>query len=117
MDDLITVHLTINNRGQTAGPYLRSLDPFDPGGFVRNRKGRFTRFDVAPGPSTLVYDVNDRGATVGQYGDAETLEGGSFVRKANGEVTTVDIPGASSADAVGINNRGAVVGPTSMPTA
>jgi hypothetical protein len=117
VDGLVTVHLAINNREQTAGAYFRSLDPFDPGGFVRDRKGRYTRSDVAPGPSALVFDFNDRGTTVGQYGDVATLEGGSFLREANGEVTTVEVPGASSADAVGINNRGAVVGSTSMPTA
>ena len=51
--------------------------------------------DVAPGPSTIVLDVNDRGTTVGAFGDAATLEVRSFLREPNGEVTIVEVPGAS----------------------
>ena len=77
---------------------------------MRSRKGRYTKIDVAPGPSTLILDTNDRGATVGFSGDVEALEGGSFLRKANGEVTSVEVPGASETLVNGINNRGALVG-------
>ena len=118
VDGLITSHVAINNRGQTTGAYLRSeLDsgggPLDPGafhGFVSDRSGDYRPFDVAPGPSTLPYDINDRGTTVGLYGNAVTLEGGSFLRKPNGDVSTVEVPGASTTGVGGINNRGALVG-------
>ena len=104
------MHLAINNRGQTAGSYIRGPDPADYGGFVRSRKGRYTTIDVDPGPSTLILDTNDRGATVGLYGDAVTLDVGSFLRKPNGAVTIVEVPGASQTGVNGINNRGALVG-------
>jgi probable HAF family extracellular repeat protein len=110
VDGLVTNHVAINNRGQTTGAYLRSLDPFDPGGFLRSRNGRYTRIDVAPGPSTLLLGIDDRGTTVGLSGDAVTGQARSFVRRANGEVTTIEVPGAQSTGLFDVNNRGAVVG-------
>jgi probable HAF family extracellular repeat protein len=111
VDALLTVHATINNRGQTAGPYFRrGPDVLDLGGFVRSRRGAYTRVDVALGPSTWPRGINDRGAIVGVYGNPETGEAGPFLRKPNGVVATVKVPGASVNGLEGINNRGAVIG-------
>jgi probable HAF family extracellular repeat protein len=108
LDGLITAHVGINNRGQTAGAYFRS--ELDPGGFLRSRRGDYTRVDVAPGPSTLPVDINDRGTIVGLSGDAVTGEAGAFLRRPNGAVAAVEVPGAQSTGPFGVNNRGAVVG-------
>jgi probable HAF family extracellular repeat protein len=110
VDGFVTAHVGINDRRQTAGAYVRSLDPPDIGGFVRGRMGRYTRFDVAPGPSTLPVDINDRGTTIGVYGDAVTGDAHAFRHTANGDVTTIDVDGAQLTGPFGINNRGAVVG-------
>jgi hypothetical protein len=67
VDGLVTAHVAINNRGQTAGAYFRSLDPPDVGGFIRSRTGRYTIFDVAPGPppshSTSMIEARPSGST------------------------------------------------------
>jgi probable HAF family extracellular repeat protein len=110
VDGLVTAHVAINNRGQTAGISFRSLDPPDLGGFVRSRSGRYSRLDVPPGPSTLLLDINDRGTTVGVTGNATTGEARAFLRKPNGDVTTVDIPGAQLTGPFASNNLGVVVG-------
>jgi probable HAF family extracellular repeat protein len=108
---LVTTHTTINDRGQTAGSYLRSdASELDTGGFVRSRSGRYARVDVAPGPSTIVYDIDNRGTTVGLYGNPQTGEGGAFRRRATGVVTPFEIPGGAFPAPIGINDRGAVVG-------
>jgi probable HAF family extracellular repeat protein len=79
-------------------------------GFVRNRTGRYTTFDVDPGPSTLPVEINDRGTTTGLYGDPATGEVHAFRRTASGEVTTIDVPGAQLTGPFGINHRGDTVG-------
>jgi probable HAF family extracellular repeat protein len=108
VDSLITAHVAINNRGQTAGSYWQS--ELDPGGFVRSRGGDYIRVDVAPGPSTLLLDLNDRGAILGWSGDAVTGQARGFLRRPNGEVTAIEVPGAQLTAPMGVNNRGVVVG-------
>jgi probable HAF family extracellular repeat protein len=108
VDSLYTAHIAINNRSQTAGSYWRS--DLDPGGFVRSRRGDYTRVDVAPGPSTLLFDLNDRGAILGWSGDAVTGQARAFLRRPNGDVTAIEVPGAQLTAPMGVNNRGAVVG-------
>jgi probable HAF family extracellular repeat protein len=107
VDGLITAHVALTNRGQTAGSYLRS--ELDPGGFVRGRSGHYTRFDVS-GSATLILGINDRGTTVGLSGDAATGQAQAFLRRSNGDVINIDVPGAQLTGPFDINNRGAVVG-------
>jgi probable HAF family extracellular repeat protein len=116
----------INNRCQTTGSHL------DPGatpnpdgvlpthGFVRNRRGAVTRFDVPRALFTESFDINNQGRVAGTYADAgATLNpDGSvprgvihgFVRKPNGAVTTVDVPGAADTTVLSLNDRGQLVG-------
>jgi hypothetical protein len=120
VDGQVTAHVAINNRGQTAGTYFRSLDPLDPSGFVRSREGRYTTFDIAPGPSTLLLDINDRGTTVGLSGDTATGEEHeeyAFRRRSNGDVTTIDVPGARSSQPRSASTTAAQwLGTTRTPT-
>jgi hypothetical protein len=110
-----------NNRGQVVGEYVDAgamPGPdglFPPGsvhGFIRQRNGRITRFDV---PFTYLHDIgdiNDRGQIVGYYDDPTrpyNLPGG-FLRQPNGRVVKLDVPGALSTDPRCINNKGEVFG-------
>jgi uncharacterized membrane protein len=106
-----TTHTAINNRGQTVGTYDDGTGPpFH--GFLRDRRGRFTRFDVPGASNTLPLGVNDRGRVVGTYEDSGRPNGvgGSFVREPDGEITRIDFPGAFLTQVHGINNRGQMVG-------
>jgi probable HAF family extracellular repeat protein len=118
VDGLFTAHVALNNRGQTAGAYLRGEN--DIGGFVRSHHRRYTTFDVAPGPPTIPFDINDRGAVIGVAGDVATCVASpqsctadvarSFLRRPNGDVTAVEVDGSQLVAAYGVNDRGAVVG-------
>ena len=113
----------INDRGEIVGGYyLDDLDDISAGrgtqhGFLRDRKGRFTRIDVPGAVSrSSVFDINDHGHAVGLYDDAAgTLHG--FLRDRRGRLTTIDHPDAggtsplgSGTNLTGITNRGEIVG-------
>jgi probable HAF family extracellular repeat protein len=103
----------INNRGQIVGEYI--VDASKESGFVRDRRGRFARFDVPGAKATAAVEINDRGQIVGSYS-----ENTAFVSDPNarlrgflldrGQFTRIDVPGAVGTQATGINNRGQVVG-------
>jgi uncharacterized membrane protein len=106
-----TTHNAINNRGQTVGTYDDgSGPPFH--GFLRDKRGRFTRFDVPGASSTFPFGINDGGRVVGLYEDSGRPNGvgGGFVRDPDGEITRIDVPGAVVTAPHGINNRGQIVG-------
>jgi hypothetical protein len=109
----------LNNRGQVVGVYF---DPgtapgpdglFPPGavhGFIRERSGRITSFDVPFPYLHGILDINDRGPTVGFY-DTPSGPGGGFLRERDGEITPIDLPGAGPFTfPFAVNNRGQVVG-------
>jgi uncharacterized membrane protein len=118
----------INDRGQiVGGTYAPGATP-DANGFfpidahdavVRDRRGRYSRIDIPGALITLAYDINDRGAIVGQYIDAGAVEDAEgrlpfgtvhgFLQRGD-EVTTIDVPGAALTQPLGINDRGDVVG-------
>jgi hypothetical protein len=110
-----------NNRGQVVGEYVDPgampgpdglLPPGSVHGFIRQRNGRITKFDV-PFPFLHdIGDINDRGQIVGYYDDPDrpfTLPGG-FLRQADGKIVKLDVPGALSTDPRCINNKGHVFG-------
>ena len=106
-----TAHVAINNRGQTVGTYDDgSGPPFH--GFLRDKRGRFTRFDVPGASSTLPLGINDHGHVVGFYVDSGRPNGvgGSFLREPDGDIRRIDVPDAFVTQAHGINNRGQIVG-------
>ncbi len=106
-----TVHVAINNRGQTVGSYDAGAGS-PPHGFLRDKRGRFTRFDVPGASSTLPLGINDRGRVVGFYADPARPNGvgGSFLREPDGDIRRIDVPDAFVTQAHDINNRGEVVG-------
>jgi probable HAF family extracellular repeat protein len=80
------------------------------GGYLRDRRGRTTTFDVPGAASTLPMDLNDHGQIVGiQQIDAQGTSRG-FLRDARGRYVTIQVPGAVTTQAFGINNQGLVVG-------
>jgi probable HAF family extracellular repeat protein len=118
-NDLI---VRINNRGQIAGGYIQDYTEDPPGvpqgryrGFLRDRRGRFTRIDVAGAAGTTAYDLNDAGVVVGIYSPTNPVpalaaDARGFLRDRRGHYTTIGVPGATQVFARGINNRGQVVG-------
>jgi probable HAF family extracellular repeat protein len=118
-NDLI---VRINNRGQIAGGYIQDYTEDPPGvpqgryrGFLRDRRGRFTRIDVAGAAGTTAYDLNDAGVVVGIYSPTNPIpavaaDARGFLRDRRGRYTTIRVPGATQVFARGINNRGQVVG-------
>jgi hypothetical protein len=109
----------LNNRGQTTGVYIDAGTVpgpdglFPPGavhGFIRERSGRITSFDVPFPYLHGVLDINDRGQTVGFY-DIPSGPGGGFLRERDGEIMPIDVPGAGPFTfPFAVNNRGQVVG-------
>jgi probable HAF family extracellular repeat protein len=118
-NDLI---VRINNRGQIAGGYIQDYTEDPPGvpqgryrGFLRDRRGRFTRIEVAGAAGTTAYDLNDAGVVVGIYSPTNPIpavaaDARGFLRDRRGRYTTIRVPGATQVFARGINNRGQVVG-------
>lgn len=93
-----------------ADPSGKAPAPADPAGAFLVRKGRFTPLGGVPTAVAAGHNnVNNRGQTVGVYGDAQGTIG-SFVRDRRGRVTTFAVPGASATVAAGINDRGQVAG-------
>jgi uncharacterized membrane protein len=105
-----TSHTAINNRGQTVGTYDGGAGS-PVRGFLRDKRGRFTRVDVPGASRTIPAGVNDRGRVVGFYeGSARPTGVGGFVREPDGEITRIDYPGALVTQPHGINNRGQIAG-------
>jgi uncharacterized membrane protein len=108
----------INNRGEVVGEYggpdavPGSDGTVPPGtihGFVRDRRGVITTFDVPFFSLHDVADIDDRGRIVGYY-DRQDGTSGGYLRNQGGRFTKIDFPGASFTTVHGINNRGQLVG-------
>jgi hypothetical protein len=109
----------LNNRGQATGVYNDPgavpgpdglLPPGAVHGFIRDRNGRITGFDVPFPYLHAISDINDRGETVGYY-DTPSGPGGAFLRERDGEITPIAVPGAGPFTFPwDLNDRGQVVG-------
>jgi probable HAF family extracellular repeat protein len=103
--------LGINNRGVITGEYIR---PASESGFVRDRRGRFTVFDIPGAKGTEAARINDRDQIVGEYSqDTPFVNDSARVRAYlwdRGKLTRIDAPGAVVTNALGVNNRAQVVG-------
>ncbi|MGD0365334.1 MAG: hypothetical protein ABSC93_31000 [Bryobacteraceae bacterium] len=112
--------VAINNAGDIAGYYMDASLVFH--GFVRTPAGVYTTFeDPNAGmnhssgyPGTVAYGINDAGAVVGMYTDANGVSHG-FVRTPAGVFITIDAQGAGTAlylgtTAFSINDAGAIAG-------
>jgi len=75
-------------------------------GFVRDRKGVMTVFDIGAGPGPRAYPVgiNNRGDITGYFYDSRSNGGGGFLRDSKGTITVfVGMPAA-------INDADEIVG-------
>jgi probable HAF family extracellular repeat protein len=109
---VLLIPLDVNNFGQITGEYIR---PDSESGFVRDRRGRFTIFDVPGAMGTEAAKINDLGQVAGNFS-----ENTPFVNDAAAKVhgylrdrdryTRIDVPGAVLTAAFGVNNRRQVVG-------
>ena len=115
----ITLPNGINNHGTIAGEYVDADIVPEPGaaapsgsvhGFIRDRHGAITTFEVPYWRLHNVSDINNRGQIVGYYDQPNFVGGGAFLRDRDGTITTITYPGAAYTLAHGINDRGQVVG-------
>jgi hypothetical protein len=99
----------INRRGKLAGTYIDAADANH--GFVRDKHGHVTTFDVAGAKQTYVFKINDRGQMVGNTCDAVPCpdERHAFLREADGRTTTIRVPGSVATQAFGLDDRGSKV--------
>jgi uncharacterized membrane protein len=101
----------INDRGQVAGEYVRAGSE---SGFVRDKRGRFTVFDIPGAEGTEALGINDRGQIVGDYSEDTPIVNDSLRVHGylldRGKVTRIDFPGAVGTGPNSINNRGQVGG-------
>ena len=92
---------SINAWGFITGSYQGADTVFH--GFLRSPEGKFTTFE-APGADTTAgsyngtspSSINDLGAIVGNYDDANGFSHG-FLRSPDGKFTPFDVPGAATA--------------------
>ena len=105
-----------NDHGQVVGEYIDAvpgpdgmLPPDSIHGFIRQRSGRITSFEVPFFRLHDIADINDRGQIAGYY-DNPTGGGGAFLRQPTGAITRIQVPGALVTNAHAINHRGQVVG-------
>lgn len=113
-DAALTFLFDINDRGEILGVGANA-DNTEGFGFIRDRRGAYTRLPDVPGASaTIPLSLNNRGQVVGVYVDGDGSQHGYLLSR--GRFTTIDVPGAAATDAFGINDRGQVVGAfTSTP--
>jgi hypothetical protein len=122
-----SIHFDINNRGEVAGSFF-DAGPGDDGlpqpgsvhGFVKDRRGKVTTFDVPGAATTTGWGINNRGQVVGLYtdpgavpgpaGEISSDKGHLFVRDRDGRITTVDVPFPNLRGIGDINDRGQFVG-------
>jgi probable HAF family extracellular repeat protein len=83
-------------------------------GFLRDRRGDFTRIDFPGAAGTQPNDINDRRQIVGTYSNANSCTGHAEDKRdfllARGHFITIRVPDAAQTQAFCINNRGQVVG-------
>lgn len=99
----------LNDRGQVAGTYVDAKTGSSRG-FLRERSGRFTRFDLPGARQTYVAEINDRGQIVGTACDADPCTQRGFLRDVRGRFATIRKPGAAATQAFGLDDRGRIVG-------
>jgi uncharacterized membrane protein len=103
-----TVANGINTRGEIVGTYLNVVSATDHHGFLLT-DGKFRTIDVPAGTlGTDLFGINDGGAMVGEFFDAQN-HGHGFAG-ANGTFAQIDFPNASETAAIGINDSGLIVG-------
>ena len=88
--------LIINPNGAITGWYVDSA--FVSHGFLRDKNGAFTTFDVPgaeAGPGTFPFAISPGGEITGFYDNGINANHG-FLRDKKGVITTFDVPGAGT---------------------
>ena len=89
----------INDRGEIVGEYI--IATRKQSGFLRDRRGRITSFDVPGAREPRPSDLNDRGQIVGTYSEDTPIvnkapgRARSFLIALVAEFTRIDFPGRS----------------------
>ncbi len=95
-----------NPEGTSVGTYVDAAGVTH--GFVLNKKGIFTSFDVPGSTSTTPNVIDPQGAIVGSFLDASNVSHGFILHGNN--FTTVDFPGATGTVLTGISATGEMSG-------
>jgi hypothetical protein len=89
----------INNRGQIVGGTREAVADEGFRGFLRDRRGDFTRIDFPGAAGTQPNDINDRRQIVGTYSNANSCTGCADDKRDflldRGRFTTIHVPGAA----------------------
>lgn len=97
----------INNGGDLVGLY--SADPtYETWSAWTYDDGTFTPYSVPGALRTQFNKINDAGAILGRYADAEGVNHGFLLE--GDTFTQIDVPGADSTSAFGLNNLGHISG-------
>jgi probable HAF family extracellular repeat protein len=107
----------VNDHGQISGEYVRVGSdgiPDSESGFLRDKRGRTTVFDVPGARGTEAIKVNNRGQVAGAFSTDTPIVNNSASPHGylwdRGKVTRIDVPGAVGTGGTGVNDRGQVVG-------
>jgi uncharacterized membrane protein len=106
----LTLPNGINDHGQITGAYVAADGAASVHGFIRERRGAITSFEVPLGRLHSVSDLNNRGQIVGYYDEPGFAGGGGFLRDRDGTIITIAYPGAPYTLVHGLNDRGQLVG-------
>ena len=104
----------ITDRDDVAGSSL-STTGGPPHGFLRNKRGQITVFDVSGATGTVVTGMNDAGTIVGYSTNAQSVET-PFMRTPDGTITSLTISGpgvtlpGTRGVAYSINTHGEIAG-------
>jgi uncharacterized membrane protein len=103
----------ISRRGEIVGTYVEdAATAAVRHGFLRDRRGRFTKIDFPGREATEVARINDRRQIVGIYtesGDDSSGEVRGFLLERD-RFTRIDVPGSASTFPTDIDNSGRIVG-------
>ena len=100
---------SINNKGTSAGNWSENPDSNFFHGFVRDKTGSTTSFDVPGAMATYPASINDKGQIVGSW-SATLFAFHGFLRDSDGTITLFDAPGAVLTIAASINAHGEITG-------
>jgi hypothetical protein len=104
----VTSPLDLNDRGQLVGLYSEQADGSSSRGFLRDKRGRFTRIHFPGAAYTQAWGIDNRGRVVGGYLGADGVSHGYLWQE--GRFTTIDGPNGTGATLTGINDRGDMIG-------
>lgn len=97
--------MRINDSNVIVGTYYTSDGYYH--GFIRAADGTITTVEPLGSKLTHLWDINNNGVAVGDYGTDRTH---GFLRSSDGTITTIDVPGARITSAKAVNDGGWIAG-------